>query len=499
MKNNLTIRTSKWLYSLPFWLIGLVVLVTSRLATWLFPFDSDHWIFAYIGRVWAQGGTLYIDAWDHKSPLIFGYNAILYKLFGDDLILTRIFFTLLAILAAFLFYKTVRLLLNQLSENDNIKLAKISTLIFIVLTNTSQFTSSGNNNENIGILLLLGAIYLYLKYRSSANIRLLIASGFLAGFIFMLKVNFAILLLPLIADIVYQNWPKFITAIKNLLLFSIGIVVQLGFWWLYFYQQGTVSDFITATYLFNSKYITALGWDINEPGLPIFLGILALLIIMFAPFAIKSLTYIKVKTDRKARLLVPLMTLSVLLFIATAGTFYSYYFLIVMPFICLVIAATWSDLSLKFSRKIIWLVLVVLFIFIIISYRQLYNNFYGAVAQDASNMNEAALYVNARTSPNDTIFANMYGATFYQMAQRNSGSRFISASYLLVDYKFKFGYNLDALAIADFEKSKPKYIIVGSETDNLYLTSNPPMTDYINSNYRLEKSLPGYKILVRTN
>lgn len=498
MKSNLTAKKSSRLLGLPFWLVITATFIVSRMATWFFPFDSDHWIFAYIGRIWAEGGTLYIDAWDHKSPLVFAYNGLLYKLVGDDIVLSRIIFTMVSILSAWLFYKAVTLLLKQLSKDNYNSLAKITTLIFIILTNTSEFTNSGNNNENIAILFLTATVYLYLRYRQSRNFRLLIGSGLLAGFVFMFKVNFSILLLPILIDIIYQQLPNVKLVIRNLLLFSIGIIAQVGFWVLYFYQMGTLGDFLTAAYIYNSKYIRALGWDLNEPGLLVFIGILALLLALVSPFAVRSLQYsLKNKSDRKSQLIVAMMSISVIIFILTAGTFYSYYFLIIMPYICLIIASSWPDLRNRFGKKLVIYVSIILFIFMALSYRQLYNNFSGSTAEDAINMNAAALYVKEHTTKNDTIFANMYGATFYQLAQRDSGSRFISASYLLVDNKFNFGYNLNAIAINDLEKSKPKYIIISSSDDDLYITKNMLMTQYFNSHYHLEKTLPGYKILVR--
>ena len=90
------------------WLFGLtlvVVFALARVATWGYPFDSDHWIFYYVGHNWiVGGGDLYVDAWDHKPPMIFLFNGIMAALFGDNIVLHRIFLTALTVLDVWLFY-----------------------------------------------------------------------------------------------------------------------------------------------------------------------------------------------------------------------------------------------------------------------------------------------------------------------------------------------------------------------------------------------------------
>ncbi len=88
-----------------FWITVVVVFAVARLATWGFPFDSDHWIFTYVGREWiVDGGQLYVDAWDHKPPMIFLMNGIMAALFGDNIVLHRIWLTAFTVLDCWLFF-----------------------------------------------------------------------------------------------------------------------------------------------------------------------------------------------------------------------------------------------------------------------------------------------------------------------------------------------------------------------------------------------------------
>ena len=103
-------------------------------------------------------------------------------------------------------------------------------------------------------------------------------------------------------------------------------------------------------------------------------------------------------------------------------------------------------------------------------------------------------YVEEHTSPSDTIFANIYGATFYELAHRDSGSRYISASHPLIDYKYKFGYDFNRLFIYDMIDNEAKYVVMSDDKNDIYQVQNPPLMRFINNNYTLETNVGGYDI-----
>jgi 4-amino-4-deoxy-L-arabinose transferase-like glycosyltransferase len=483
-----------------FWLAALLVFCVSRIATWLFPFDSDHWIFYYIGRRWVQGATLYVNMWDHKSPLIYGFNGLLYLAFGGSIIWQRIIFTLIALIGLWLFYKTARLLFNSLKIKKPEFTARVITLLFAFLANLSQFTNSGNNNENIGLVFLIATLYCYLLYRSDPPKRqnFLLASGCLAGFVFLFKANFSFLLLPLLIDLIIINYRNIYRLIGGLAIFAFGSLAQLLIWAIYFVHVGTFQQFYIATFTFNSKYIAALGWDIHEPGIAVFLGILCLLLLFFAPFLVRAWRDFR-HPNQQLGILVPLLAVSSIIFMISAGTFFSNYFQIAIPYLCLVAGAT-AEAVLKTRRRLLLTGLAAIAVMMfLISLKQIYNTFYGADATDARNMTTAATYIKDHTTPNDTFFANVYGATFYRLADRNSGSRFISASHPLIDYKYHFGYNFDQEFMADMQHSKSKYVVESSDPSDMYRTENPVLENYIDSHYKLETVISGYDILRRVS
>jgi hypothetical protein len=251
-----------------------------------------------------------------------------------------------------------------------------------------------------------------------------------------------------------------------------------------------------ATFTFNSKYIKALGWDVHEPGMAVFLGILALLLLFFAPFLIRAWADFR-HPDKELDVFIPLLAVSAIAFMISAGTFYSNYFLIAIPYLCLVAGATAAKVFKYHKNLKLFILAVIIALMFMISLKQIYNTFYGSDAANARGMTAAADYIKDHTTPNDTFFANVYGATFYRLADRNSGSRFVSASHPLIDYKYDFGYNFNVEFITDMEYSQTKYVVESSNSNDIYRTENPVLMRYINHNYKYVTTVGGYDILIR--
>jgi hypothetical protein len=483
-----------------FWLIALLVFCVSRVATWAFPYDSDHWIFYYIGKHWFSGQTLYVDIWDHKSPLIYAYNGILDLLVSSNIVWHRITFTVIALLGLWLFYKVAKLLYKNLKLPNPEWTARITTLLFAFFANLSEFTNSGNNNENLGIVVLLATVYFYLLYRQKPLQKqfMLLISGILASFVFLLKANFAVFLLPLVVDLIILHKKNIYKIISALAIFAFGTLLHLLIWALYFVNIGTFKEFLRATFSFNSKYMGALGYDLNAPGILIFIGTLALLLMFFAPFLLKAVKGFTQKVSGY-RFLISLLAASAIVFMFLAGTFYSHYFLITIPYLCLIAGAAAKEVFKTHKKLKVAGLLVIAALLFMVSLKQLYNSYYGSVALEAKNQQAVANYINEHTSPCDKFFAYTYGATFYELAKRDSGSRYTSASHPLIDYKYGFGYDFNRNFIYDMEWSQAKYVVMSSDSEDLYRVQNPVLMRYFDRNYHLETQIEGYDILKRND
>ncbi len=72
------------------------------------PFGRDQGIFAYIGQALLRGDVPYRDAWDHKTPGIYGVYALAFALFGRSMASVHLLEGIILTIAAFVIYQTGR-------------------------------------------------------------------------------------------------------------------------------------------------------------------------------------------------------------------------------------------------------------------------------------------------------------------------------------------------------------------------------------------------------
>ena len=480
-----------------FWVTVALVYAFARVSTWGYPYDSDHWIFYYVGKIWAQGGTMYVSAWDHKPPLIFIFNGLVHLLFGANIVWHRVWLTLLSIVDIALFWQLIKRVLPELKVKQADLAAKVGLLLYVFWRNLSQFTSSGNNTENYGLIFFLGMLLSYISFRKDQKWWKMLISGACFSVLFFLKGNFLLLGVPIGILLFVDNWKSIRKFFGYGIVFVIPLVLQAGFWSYYFGSKGAFDDFFIASFQFSAKYAkSAWSGDVSS-NIVLFITLLIFLLPMLLFFAV-YLKDVKLNLKNHDYLLVGLLFLSGLGLTIGVGSFYPYYFLIFMPIsvIIMVYALFSSDLH-KYLRILLYLALGgSMLLSYGVSVKQLYNSFAGSVKQEAQEYRDIATYVNENTQPSDKVFAYDYGASFYSLAERDSGSRFISASVLLLENRDNFGFNFDQKFIDDMEVSQAKYVVVYRDREHLYY-QNKPIIDYFDTHYVLDKTFTKFEVLKR--
>ena len=490
-----------------FWPAVAAVYIVCRLGTWGYPFDSDQWIFYYVGHDWFHGGSLYVTAWDHKPPLIFLYDGLISLILGSNIALQRVLFTLLSLLDIFMFYRLAARLAPRLASRldtpavSTTVFTRVAVLLYVFWRDLSQFTSSANNNENVGVIFVLGMLLSYLSFRDRGGAWRLLVSGLCLSVLFWLKPNFVLLGVPIVILLIAAYRHQVGRLLGYLVLFGAPWVLQSLGWVLYFNARGTLRDFLIASFFFSSKYArSAWGGDLSSTSVRLVsIGSLALLL---APVVALGVVYLKdyrPKHTSEAYWLVGLTVIASLGLTLDVGSFYPFYFLIAMPVFAVVMAHGFLRLTrLRINTRdiVTFGVAICMLLSLAYSMKQLLNSFTGSARADALEYHAIAAYVDARTSPSDAVFDYDYGATFYQLADRRSGSRYISASVMLLDYRDNYGYNLDGTFMRDMDASKAKYVVMPSSTSNIYY-ENKPLIAYFRSHYTLEKAFPDYNVLRR--
>jgi len=246
-----------------FWIVLVAVFALARLATWGFPYDSDHWIFAYVGRNWiVEGGDLYVDAWDHKPPMIFLMNGLMSALLGDNIVLHRIWLTAFAVLDTWLFYLVAKrvwpeLLAGARSRIDADTAAKLSLLLYAFVRNLSTFTNSGNNTEAYGLVLVLLMVLAYLRYARTGEWWWIALAGLSCGVLFWFKANFLIFGAIIGLLMIVHGWRKPGRLVAHVFAYIAPIVLVALGWFAYFAAQGTFDDFWLASFGFSAKYASS--------------------------------------------------------------------------------------------------------------------------------------------------------------------------------------------------------------------------------------------------
>jgi len=487
-----------------YWLIVAVIFAGARVATWGYPFDSDHWIFYYVGHDWiVNGGQLYVTAWDHKPPMIFLFNGAMSLFLGDNIVLHRIWLTAFAVLDTWLFYRVAKRLVPSLlsgvnSRIDSSTAVKLTLLLYVFLRNLSQFAANGNTTENYGLVFLLAMIWAYLRFLDSKNWGWLVLAGMFCANLFWLKGNLILLGGVIGVLLLIQGWKHKARLVGQVAAFVAPILAISAGWAAYFWAQGTVNDFVIASFTFSSKYASSAWAGKVSVNALLVLTTFALLIPVLAYFVV-YLRDVTAQWRNTAYQLVGLSFVVGLALISAVGSFYPYYLLIIMPFMVLIIMYglfRLDDLSKFFRGALVAILAVTLVANYAISLRQLLNNYSGVTKVEAAEYTQAANYVNAHTTPGQRVFAYDYGATFYELAQRQSAARFISASHLLLDYRDKYGFGFDDEFIAQLEKTQAPYIVLNDDSRELYLT-NAPIAAFIAAHYAPVQRFGAIEVLQR--
>lgn len=454
---------------------------------------NDFWLFQYVAKIILEGKTLYIDAFEHKSPLIFFLNIPFYQIFGETNFARLIITTLIPIADTFLFFLVSRKIFKQ-----DIFKTNLSVLIYVFYRNLAQIMMPGNNTENFFPSFILLGILSYFKFKENLKNSYLILTGIFISLLFFLKPNFIIFTLPFFIDLFNQffhtnKW----RLIKSILILILPIFVQFIFWYLYFYNQNATNEFFIASFQFNSVYFEN-NWriGINESlafwirAFPLFLPIILYLSLYFSDFKrIFKLSFEK--------MLILINGIILFLYVAPiSSVFYPYYMLPIIPFFSLLITDK-IIIPIK-GVKLVFLYILIICSIILwsISTKQIYNTFLGQTKNEIEENNQIANFIKTNTDENETIFAYSYGTIFYYLSNRQAATRFLSANHLLIDYRNNNHFNFSDICIADLEKNKPNYIIFLK--DSIY-GENKILVDYIFSHYTAEKNFPSYLILKRKN
>lgn len=459
-----------WIHKihLPAWVVGILALVLIfRIPSFFEPYYyGDEMIYLTLGQGVRQGLTLFKEIHDNKPPLLYLTAAIAGNLFWFKAILA--FWNLLTV--AF-FYKLAAKLFEK-----NIKVQKISTFIFAILTTIPLFEGNIVNAELFMIGFSLIAFYTLLSGPLSYKKIFFAGAMFGIGTLFKIPAAFD---LPII--IIYwfitndsKDWGK---VIKNTIVLILGFASPILFFFAWYFVAGALPEYIKAVFMQNVGYLSSFRpGDIQKP---FYVRNAPLLIRAAIVFAGTVILYLFRKKLSKNFILFCVWTLLGLFAVTLSERPYPHYFVQVLAPISLLIGMFFAEKSVEQSLVVIPLALS----FFVPAYYKFYyyqtGSYYARFANFAlgrinkteyfqsfgSTVNrnyKISEFLVTSSMPSDRVFMwDPDSAIVYALSRRLPPIKYV-ADYHIYDYS-----NLSETA-KQLAANPPKFII---------LTSGHPYSD----------------------
>lgn len=229
------------------------------------PFYPDDWslddsdIFRLIGKVWAQGGTPYVDVWDHKGPLIFFTNVIGYFIGGP---LHGVFYVdlTLVLVTAFFIWRIVTLTCADCSRP-----VQVLTFWFTMVVLASIMAPVWDLTETVCLPFLSAALWLALRdiKASDDGATGVVVSG-ADGYAQGLAVSAALMtratnamtacVTVLVLAVILVRHARWMNLIHSAMAFIGGVLTLTVPFSVYFAVKGAFDEFIWGAFSFNMSY-----------------------------------------------------------------------------------------------------------------------------------------------------------------------------------------------------------------------------------------------------
>ncbi len=476
------IRSNRWLVII----MGLTMLV--RIPSLFEPlWYEDEAIYMIIGREIRHGATLYVDIFDHKTPGIYYFAALITKFFGENILTWRILLNLWVLATLPLFY----FLAKKLTADK--KTALWATGFFGLLTATPLLQGNVGNSEIFVIPIVMLAVIAGLNKKY-----------FLSGLIFSLTILFKV---PFVFDFgafflftalsVQKNKTR--ETLKNLVLLTSGVALPVLLSVVYFAAHGALNAYIQSALLFNVTYTTFGNSFLFPHSLMIIKGLPILTLVGY--LVNKAFKNFQKSGQTKIEAFDFVLLWAAFSFYAAifGGRAYFHYLIEAVPAFAILAAYALRDTA---KRKIALIVCgaIVIGAAVIVQpiiYARYYPSFFRYITGKDSFMKytdnlekmvaanyQAADYLRSNTQKSDTVFAFSNQPGVYLLSGLKPATPYILFSHI--------ENNTVELVktVKTLTKTKPKFILV-QEPEVGYF---PQLFELLKKDYHLVKTFPRYKI-----
>ena len=461
-----------------YWIILVLVFLILRIPSLFEPYwYGDEGIYLVLGQAIRKGVHLYSQIHDNKPPSLYYLAALAQTVFGFRLLL--MFFMAPTI---YFFYRLSQFFLSE-------KSSKIATFIFLILTSIPLFEGTIANAEVFMLLPTIIGVWLLTKARP--NIDKIILAGILLGLAFTIKIpvaiEFAFLCIWLFIDD-SDLFKKTFFKIKNIIIFGLAFILPFTLWAIYYYVQGSLKPFLSASILQNFGYLSS--WSTGTQTSSVSSGgVVVRFLILLLSWAL--IFFLKNKKIISRNFSFLLFWFSATIFGSLlSGRPYPHYLIQILPPLTLIIVEL---LNFK-ERKIQILSACSLGIFAFIIFKfsfyfypvfSYYSNFYSHsiglkstadyrsyFGSQVNDIYRVSNYIKSNTNPSDKIFTWSDYAVIYALSDRLPSSKY-TVAYHIIDFN---GYDL---TMDKIKANIPKFIVYYQMPGRSF----PALDNFINNYY----------------
>jgi 4-amino-4-deoxy-L-arabinose transferase-like glycosyltransferase len=436
-----------------------VLLYLPALAT---PFERDEGVYATVAQGLLEGKIPYRDLFDNKPPLVYGWYALSFLLFGETVVAPRI-------LASFLLSGTTLCLYGQVRMLFPKRVALLAAALFALSTGV-PFLALHANTEAYMVLPLVASLVVFTIGMRRERMGWFVAAGLFSGAAIMTKQVafwnlFALAAVAVIWRLRTDGWRP--GAFKPAGLLFAGAALGVALVSIPFVATGAVGDLYYANVSYNWLYVGVLS---AGERLANFLYGSSYVFFAVAPLIVGSAWGVFTILRRRRRpldYLVVAWALASLAGVATGGRFFPHYFLHLMPALAVLTAVVahefikgrrirrWRPTALALAGGLTVLALgtnAVMYL----APREAQEEIAPTVAEQKEWERDSrlvGLYIKARTTPEDRIFNFGREAQIYFHADRDPAVRYFA------DWPFWWKEETLYETVKALRHERPAYII----------------------------------------
>jgi len=500
--------------------VGIAALGTlARLPTFRFPLDQDGSVFAYVAKVWSEGGLPYKDVWDHKPPLIYlAYRALFFVAPPEscDVNLTLRVGSLAGDLA------TALALLALCWRLFDFRRGAFAAVLYVCFAATPILQDEAFQPERLTTLLTVAGLLAAVEYVRRRRLWISGLSGLLFGLALVTKqvaapvgaLTWAWVTWEVLRSRGRGGWRR---VLAHSVAMALGVLVPWAVCFAYFAARGALADFWECVFTYNLFYASA------ERKGSLLAGVIGFVRnglfdhgFLWAAGAVGLV--VALVRERSAGLLVLLWAAGAALGLILPGQFAAYYYVpTVAPFAAASAVGVLWVWGMVRSRRPVWLRASVALVASVVWGGCLFvaaKRAYGPggryeFATDPNRTNAAvarvARFIRDHTEPGEAVYMRGGRMQVYILSGRRSVTRFMYDFYYGLPperaYHFKPAKLREIMTC--MERERPRWVVITTRGKGKGVFDGawesleryfPAFKRYVQANYSLERTWEAHPV-----